>query len=348
MREFPFRKPLAYLLLGFSCILFVAYPLIGFYFETGSFSLEAFFTAPIYGNYRLTFAQMVLDVDQLIANFYTIILFCLVFAFFGVFYGPTSSELSSEILQGTYRRRVKLYGSVAAMILGIAILLSVLQLGYIRPELAGQTFALMFLNFHPENVSVQIFYYAFLFSGFPGVFYLIAQGKSPGRQAAWDGRKSNWGVAFFIVAVAIVEILLVVYPFIPWVVVNSSTAVREIFFSLWDIFFLTGTVLLIDIRDHQKSALIYHDNTPKPPISDTSGSKWSRYRKHAYIWGIICLGFFVTLGILLLVGGMTIKIGTAYFISRVWSFGFTVTFSLFLVSYGRLMVLNHGQGGTQT
>ncbi len=338
VRTYSRRKVLAYLYLIFSIIVFVLYPLYGFYLENHYFSLEAFLTAPIFGNYRLTLSQLLLDVDSLLANIITILLFCLCFAFFAVFYGPTATEIGLEA-KPVLVRRMKIYGGIAGGILGTAILLSLTQIGYIRPELAGKTFEIMFLNFHPENFSVQIYYYLFLFAGWPGVLYLAGSTKTPLRRTTWAGSKTNTGRIFLFVAGVAVEIMFLVFSLNPWVVVNSSVAIREILFSLFDILFLTGIVLVAELRGHKPQAL-------EGPREERHTR--TRYQWHAYAWGIACLAFLFGLGGLLVGGSLTIKISTAYFISRVWEFGFTVFFTLFLVTWGRWHMVKYKQVGEIT
>lgn len=338
-RNLSRRKFLAYLYLVFSIIVFVLYPLYGFYIENKSFSLEAFLTAPIFGNYRLTLSQLLLDVDSFLANFITLLLFCIVFAFFAVYYGPTMTELGSKASTSTLMKRMKVFGGIAAGILGVAILLSVTQLGYVRPELAGKTFEIMFLNFFPENFSVQVIYYFFLFAGWPGILYLAASTKTALRRELWAGSKTNAGMMFVIIAAIVVEIMFFVFPLVPWVVVNSSVAVREILFSLFDILFLTGLILVDEMRC-QKSPNACATDSPR-----TASSTHSRYQMHAYGWGITCVAYLLIVGWLLLGGGLTVKISAGYFISRIWGFGFAITLTLFLVSWGRWWMIQHKRVG---
>ncbi len=329
-RNFSRRQFRAYFYLIFSIFVFVFYPLFGFYVENKSFSLEAFLTAPIFGNYRFTLSQLLLDVDSFLANFITILLFCLVFSFFCVFYGPTATELGSRDSSPVLMKRMKLFGGIAAGILGVAILLSVTQLGYIRPELAGRTFEIMFLNFHPENFSVQVYYYLFLFSGWPGILYLVASTKDAVRRATWAGSKSNGGKSFLFIAIAIVEVMFFIFPLIPYVITTSGVAIREILFSLFDILFLTGLVLTIEMRDEERVA------GGTVPLQ-----KGTRYQKHAYLWVIGVLALLVYLGSILGGGDFGLKISTSYFIGRVWGFGFTIALTLFLVTWGRWRTSHH-------
>ncbi len=334
-RNLSRRKFLTYFYLIFSIFVFVFYPLYGFYVENKYFSLETFLTAPIFGNYRFTLSQLILDVDSLLANFITILLFCFVFAFFGVYYGPTSTELGSRDSSPAIVKRMKVFGGIAAGILGVAILLSVTQLGYIRPELAGRTFEIMFLNFHPENFSVQVYYYLFLFSGWPGILYLAGSTKNAVRRATWVGSKTNSGRIFLIIAVAIVEIMFFTFPLIPYVVTTSGVAIREVLFSLFDIFFLTGEVMFHEMKDEKTRRL------PADGGAEMVLKKGTRYQKHAYGWAAASLALLVFFGVILGGGDFGLKISTAYFIGRVWGFGFTVFFTLFLIAWGRLRMMKH-------
>ncbi len=333
-RNFSRRKLLTYFYLVFSIIVFVLYPLFGFYLENHYFSLEAFLTAPIFSNYRFTLSQLLLDVDSLLANFNTLLLFCLVFAFFGVYYGPTATELGARVTAPALVKWMKVFGGIAAGILGVAIFLSVTQLGYIRPELAGRTFEIMFLNFHPENFSVHIYYYLFLFSGFPGVLYLAGSTKNAVRRATWAGSKTNSGMILLFIAVVLVEVMFFIFPLLPWVVTTSGVAIREILFSLFDILFLTGVVLFLEMRDEAKSE------------GRIEVLAWgSRYQKQVYGWAVGAIALVLFLGSILSGGDFGLKISTSYFIGRVWGFGFTIFFTLFLIAWGRLRTTHRKQLG---
>ncbi len=340
-RNFSRRKFLTYFYLIFSIFVFVFYPLYGFYVENKYFSLEAFLTAPIFGNYRFTLSQLLLDVDSLIANFITILLFCLIFAFFAVYYGPTSIELGSRDSSPAIVKRMKFFGGIAAGILGVAILLSITQLGYIRPELAGRTFEIMFLNFHPENFSVQVYYYLFLFSGWPGILYLAGSTKTAVRRATWAGSKTNTGRIYLIIAVAIVEIMFFAFPLIQYVVTTSGVAIREVLFSLFDILFLTGVILFQEMKDTCKSCPPTESGIEMVQGKVEVLKTGTRYQKHAYGWAAASLALLVFFGVILGGGDFGLKISTAYFIGRVWGFGFTIFFTLFLIAWGRLRMMNH-------
>ncbi|NMC03752.1 MAG: hypothetical protein GYA24_01005 [Candidatus Lokiarchaeota archaeon] len=326
-----------FIYLGLTIIVFFAYPLFGYTVENGALDLERFFTGNVFGNYRISLANALLDGEHLLANFITTILFSLVISAFLVHYGPSKAEIASPRIQQRHASRAILLGIVAATILALAILLTVSEIGFTRPEFSGNVLAIMFGNLYPENFSVHIIYYAFLFSGIPGILYVIAASKANPRRSTWLPERPAAGVFLFIVALVILEIVALASPIVPWDVLNARTSIREILYAIIDSIFIAALVLLVEWRDRR--------HLP-PPIAPGARGAASpgipRIVMHVVAWAIPAVAFLILVGCLFSVGYIELFISVAYYLSRAWTFCFTIAFTLFLYHAGLLVKAGRG------
>ncbi len=314
--------------LGLAILVFLAYPVIGYISEHGSFDAGAFFTADVFGNYRISLADGLLDAEQLLANFITAILFSIVLSAFLVHYGPSKAETEPAEIQMRYSSRAKWLGIITAAILGAAIVLTVTGIGYTRPELAGQTAAIIIGNFHPENFSVHVLYYLFLFSGLPGILYVVAAGKANPRRGRWSSERPRVGLFLLIIALVILEIVALSSPLETWDVINARTSIREILYSLVDSAFITAIVLVVEWRDRK--------DLPQSTISKPSGRGLPEIVQHMLMWAIP-VGAFLGLVIYMFSEGyLELFISVAYYLSRTWTFCFIVVFTMFMYHIGML------------
>jgi len=318
------RDVFAVIYFGFALITMLVYPVAGFAMDHGRF--DWFFTGAVFGPARITFLQAIMDVDQLLANFVTIVLFCLVSAFFFVNYGPSRVEIKDPENIASGKKTVWIFGLGSIAIFGTAVIISYANVVNVHPEFAGQGLLLVFSNFYPENFSVHALYYAFLFSGFPGIFYMIASGNLGARQLHWtsDRSRKNPGIFFMVIAVVIMEIVVLASPFVWWDMINAGTAIRETIFSLFDVLFVTGLVLLVErkLEDPIKN----QEKIPRETIP--------RYWIHELAWAIPVIAVLGIVGYLLASQSLTVQLSVAYYLSRAWNFGFSVFFTMFLYYLG--------------
>ncbi len=314
--------------LGLAILVFLAYPVLGFITEHGSFDAGAFFTADVFGNYRISLADGLLDAEQLLANFVTAILFSLVLSAFLVHYGPSKAEVEPAEIQKRYSRRAKWLGIVTAAILGAAVVLTVTGIGYTRPELQGQTASVMFGNFHPENFSVHMLYYLFLFSGLPGILYVIAAGKANPRRATWSPERPRVGAFIMIAALVILEVVALFSPLVTWDILYARTSIREILYSIIDSAFITAIVLVVEWRDRSHISL--------STIGKKSGRGLPKIVQRMLIWSIPVRVFLNLAVYMFSEGYLELFISVAYYLSRAWTFGFIVVFTMFLYHVGML------------
>nr|MDO8109602.1 hypothetical protein [Candidatus Sigynarchaeota archaeon] len=312
--------------LSFSIFVFVVYPLVGFYIENGYFDLEVFFTGSVFGPSRLTFLDMITDVEQLLANFVTIVLFCLVSAFFFNFYGYSAAEIRARGTRKKDKRSLIICGLVAIGILSLVIVLSASNVGYDRPEFDGRAFILIIANFFPENFSVHVMYYFFLFSGLPGIFYMLASGYTRAKYSGWAADRANPGIVYMGLAIAVMEVMALAFPIITWDIVNAASATREMLFSLFDVLFITGIVLLLESRDVRK---MLNDGKLTRETKPMTSFQW-----HGVAWLVPIAALLAVVAFIMVNQLITLHIGVYYFVSRVWSFAFMVCFTLFLYYLG--------------
>ncbi|MEX2683484.1 MAG: glycoside hydrolase family 9 protein [Candidatus Sigynarchaeota archaeon] len=319
--------------LGLSLAVFFTYPVIGYIAEHGSFDVEAFLSGDVFGNYRISLVDALLDAEHLLANFMTVILFSLVLSAFLVHYGPSKGEARPEEFSKRYFGRAKWLGFAAATILGTAIVLTVTGIGYTRPELEGRTASIMLGNFHPENFSVHVFYYLFLFSGLPGFFYIIAAGKANPRRSTWRPERPRVGLFLLIVSLLILEIVALFSPLVMWDVINARTSIREILYSIIDSAFITAIVLVIEWRDRARLS--------QPAIKADTDAGMPRIVKHMITWSIPIIAFLGLVIFMFSEGYLELFISVAYYLSRTWTFAFAVVFTLFLYHAGTLVKLGY-------
>ncbi|HME56326.1 MAG TPA: hypothetical protein VKM55_29270 [Candidatus Lokiarchaeia archaeon] len=320
------REIFMVLFLCFSIAVMFVYPLVGYALDHGRF--DWFFTGEVFGPSRITFLQAIMDVDDFLANFVSIVLFCLVSAFFFVYYGPSRVEAKIRENSTGLKKAAWIFGVATIGIFIIAVIVSYSNVVNDHPEFDGQGLVLAISNFYPENFSVHALYYAFIFSGFPGIFYMIASGNLQARQLHWIPDRKNSGILFMIIAAVIVEILVIASPIVPWDMINASTSVREMIFSLFDVLFITGLILLVEskTKNHIENQGII--------------SQWvmPRYWIHEIAWAIPVFAVLGIVGYLLVGQSMLVQISVVYYLSRAWSFGFAVCFTLFLYFLGRAIV----------
>lgn len=224
-----------------------------------------------------------------------------------------------------------LFGLIITGILVTAITLSLLNIGLDRPELDGKTFEMMLLNLHPNNFSSQAVFYMFTFSGFPGIFYIASSSRIKVKRGTWKQDWSNVGILYIIIALSIVSLIVVLSPVIPWVILHPDDAARQILFALLDLTFMTGMVLLLDNLDRAKG-LKQGDEILRQ--HDGERIIVSNYDKHGWAWFSGMIAFVVIVVLYALNENFDARIGIWLFISRTWSFAFTMFFSLFLISLG--------------
>ncbi|MBN2153685.1 MAG: glycoside hydrolase family 9 protein [Candidatus Lokiarchaeota archaeon] len=322
--------------LGLAALVFFAYPVIGYVAEHGSFDAVAFFTGDVFGNYRISLADALLDAEQLLANFITAVLFSLVLSAFLVHYGPSKAEAGTVETAGRYSRRARWLGIAAAGILGAAIVLTVTGIGYTRPELEGQAASIMFGNFHPENFSVHVLYYIFLFSGLPGFLYLVAAGKANPRRSEWSPEHPRAGLFLFIAALLILVVVALFSPLVAWDVVHARTSIREILYSIIDSAFIAAIVLVIEWRDRVA--------VQQPANKKRTYRGMARIVRHMVLWAIPAQAFLGLVIYMFSQGYLELFISVAYYLSRAWTFGFTVVFTMFLYHVGMLAKVGRAAG----
>ncbi len=320
------RDVLTFTYLTISLFVFVVYPVLGYIEEHGVFDINTFFTKPIFGNYRISLLDAVLDAEQLVANFMTSVLFSLVLSAFLVHYGPVKAELEPAHVKAACKHRTGWLLVITVAVLGTAILVASLGLGYHRPEFGGQTLYLLFGNFHAENFSIHALYYLFLVSGLPGMLYLLAASKASPRRAGWIPEQPRAGLFFWIVALLIMEAIAICSPFVLNVALDNRAAMREIVYSIIDGLFITGIVLCVERRD-RKSIV--------PPVTDGM-QKVTPIVRHVVYWSIPVTAFFVVTAVMFSLGYLELFISVAFFLSRTWTFAFTVMFTILLYHVGIL------------
>ncbi len=323
------RSAFTLVYLGLAIFVFLGYPIVGYIVENGTFDITTFFTGDVFGNYRISLADGLLDAEHLLANFISVILFSLVLSAFLVHYGPSKAETGPVEVQKRYSSSAKWLGLVAAAILGAAIVLTVTGIGYTRPEFAGQTFAIMFGNFHPENFAVHALYYGFLFSGFPGILYIIAAGKANPRRAKWLPERPRVGASFMIIALIILEAVALSSTLATWDMVSPRTSMREILYSLIDSAFITAVVLLVERSDRNR----------QPHMGNKRESRRGlpKVVQHMVAWAVPVFMFLGAIAYLFSEGHLNLHISVAYYLSRAWTFGFTVVFTILLYHVGMLL-----------
>ncbi|MHA1700072.1 MAG: hypothetical protein ACTSWN_14620 [Promethearchaeota archaeon] len=319
-------------------IIFFLYPIIGFYLETGTFSLYDFLFEDVHGNFRLTFGELIFDVDFFLANFLTGILFCLILAFFFVYYYPKVDLTSKELNKYKARRKklVILFGSLSLFIILLAIIFSYVGLGPDRPQLSQRVIEIMFTNYHLENFSKHVFFYLYIFMGFPGIFYLIATFKDKTRVISKKWFFLDVGIAYFLIGIGIIDIFILVFPINTWLILHDGSVIREILFSLFDSLFISGLILLMESKELMSFNTVNASLTKK--INDSLESpdrkKPNYYKKHFLAWLMSSIMYILILGLFLMNYSPSINIGSWFLIARCWYFAFMTFFTLFLRELG--------------
>lgn len=319
--------------------LSILYFFYGFYIENGVIDIQLMFFGEVYTKYFYTLSEILMDVEQFLGCFVRTIMFSLLYASSFIIYGLTDREVETYSDYHSLGKKTKIFGILSALIFFIAVLFSLLNIGLDRPEWDGQTFNLIFGNFYPEYFSYSILPFLIFAGGYAFIPYLAANYR---RKHIGIQKINSIGYIYLLAFFFLFELLLIIMPFNVQEI-GHADLVREFLYNSLDLFFITGFVLLFELKDRktQLAILEQNENIEDKPQSNNSNLKeqdlshkipLNFYQIHTLKHLII---FFVVTGTiigftLIFEGNLDSQLALGKFISRVWIIGFQLCFTLFL------------------
>lgn len=321
--------------------LSILYFFLGFYIENGVIDFHLIFFGEVYTKYFYTLAEVLMDVEQFLGSFIRTVMFSLLYASVFILYGLTDQEVETYSDYHSLGVKTKIFGILSGSIFFVAILFSLLNIGLDRPEWDGQTFNLIFGNFYPEYFSYSLLPFLIFAGGYAFIPYLAGNYR---RKHVGVRKINNIGYVYLIAFLFLFELLLIIMPF-NLQEIGHADLVREFLYNSLDLFFITGFVLLFEIKDRKTQLAILEqkeniENKPQPGNPSQKGQNikakakapLNDYQIHTLKHLIIFLIVTGTIvGFALIVkGNLDSQLALGKFLSRIWIIGFQFCFTMFL------------------
>ncbi|MBD3351238.1 MAG: hypothetical protein GF364_07105 [Candidatus Lokiarchaeota archaeon] len=333
------NKILPYLYVITPIVIAILYFFVGFLIENGEIDFEMIIFGEVYTKYNYTLVECLLDIEQFLGLFINTIMYSLLFAGAILCYGLPKNEMENFSNYRDLSKKTKIAGIIALSILITSIILSILGLGISRPEWDGKTFVLMFTNFYPEFFSLTIFPFI-IFASYSFIPYIFAKITRVGV-SKWKPNKI--GIYYLLGFLGLFQLLLISMPLNISEMFHADI-LRELLYRGLDLFIITGTILLIELKQRKIQFALEKRETKKQVAKNINRSQRkqdmlknsNRFTKHGAILLLIFIAtaVFTMLLFLLIKGNVNSEIGIGRLVSRIWVFGFEFAFTMFLYFLG--------------